>query len=131
MTGSIRKLIREHVATLVGDVFTAGNTHCTRAVDATDGLPYANVFFSDGQSEYDGLVLINFAELVVGIHLPWKDNTDDNLDDFADAISSIFESDPNISLDNIVSGFTYAGFEYGDEDESPFISIYSKFNVQY
>ena len=131
MVGSTRKLIREHVATLVDDVFNAGATYATRVVDATDGEPYANVFFSDGQSEYEGLVLINFAELVVGIHLPWAENCDDNLDDYADAISGIFENDPDITLDNIVSGFTFAGFEYGDEDQSPYISIYIKFNVQY
>lgn len=131
MVGSTRKLIREHVCQLVSDVFTQGDVYATRVVDARDGAAYANVFFNDGQSVYEGIQLIHISELVVGVHLPWSDNVDDDLDDCADMIAELFENDPNITLDNVVAGFTYAGFEYGEPDESPYIHIYSKYQVQY
>ena len=38
---------------------------------------------------------------------------------------------PNITLDDVVAGFNYSGFEYGEEDESPYIHIYSKYQVQF
>ena len=131
MSGSVRKLIREHVCQQVQDVFTEGKVYATRVVDARDSQPYANVFFADGNSEYEGLQLIHFAELVVGIHLPWSDNTDNELDDDADVIAELFEKDPNITLDDVVAGFNYSGFGYGEEDESPYIHIYSKYHVQF
>lgn len=127
----VRKLIRGQVASQVGTVFSVGEVYPTRVTDARDGAPYANVFFADGIAEYDGLQLVNQAELVVGIHLPWADNTDDDLDVFADLITEVFDPDSNITLDNIIEGILYAGFEYGEEDDSPYIRIFIKFNVQY
>ena len=131
MSGNVRKQIREQVALQVDKVFTIGKTYSTRIVDARDGQPYCNVFFADGSAEYEGLQLICESELVIGVHLPWSANTDDNLDDIADAIVSLFQADPNITLDNVAAGFIYSGFEYGEEDESPYTRIYIKFTVQY
>ncbi len=131
MSGSTRRLIREHVCQQVQDVFAEGNVYATRVVDARDGKAYGNVFFADGQSGYEGLQLIHTAELVIGIHLPWADNSDNDLDDYADVVAELFQDDPSITLDNIVAGFIYTGFEYGEEDDSPFIHIYSKYQVQY
>lgn len=131
MPSKVRKLIREQVASHACGVFTAGKVYPTRVVDARDGEPYANVFFADGESDYDGLILISRAELVVGIHLPWATNTDDDLDDLADLITDVFISDPTITLDNIIAGILYTGFEYGEEDDTTYIHIYIKFNVQY
>tara|TARA_R110000868_G_scaffold111743_2_gene301430 strand:+ start:207 stop:602 length:396 start_codon:yes stop_codon:yes gene_type:complete len=131
MSGITRRLIREHVCQQVQDVFTEGEVYATRMVDARDQQPYANIFFTDGNSDYDGLQLIHFAQLTIGIHLPWQDNTDNELDDYADVIAELFENDPTITLDDIVAGFNYAGFEYGEEDDSGFIHIYSKYSVQF
>jgi hypothetical protein len=131
MSGSVRKRIRLHVASMVGDVFHLGEAHPTRVLDGRDGKPYANVFFADGEAEYDDLYLQRSARLVVGIHLPWADNTDDDLDDFGDMIEELFVQDSNIDLDNIVAGFVYAGFEYGEPDDSGYIRIYITFNVTY
>lgn len=131
MPANVRKQIRRQVAVAVESVFPLGAVYPTRVVDARDAVAYANVFFSDGGAGYDGLALITQADLAVGVHLPWKTNTDDDLDNYADLIIELFKSDPRITLDNVVAGIIYTGFEYGDEDESPYIRLFVKFSVQY
>lgn len=126
MSGSRRTEIRNAiknrlVAAVPYDVFAS------RDIDAREETEFANVFFIDGDSGYEGLQRKNESNLVIAYR-----NTDLIDDDFIDSrgdeIQSAIESAP---FGDEMSGIFYVGFEYLDEQERGFSGIALRFTVIY
>lgn len=127
MNGAIRKALRAAVKAAMDPVFTIGAVYSGRIYDARDDKPFLLVYFADGQREINGLSSVTGANLVLGLHLPYVNYCDDDLDDWADKLAAVIDGDNDLSLDDSISGIIYDGFEYGEPDESPYINL----NLQY
>lgn len=122
-----RKAIRDAVKQVLEGIY-AGDVFSSRYVDGRDLSEYVNVYFNEGQVDTETLVFATSAELVVGFHT--KDYvSDDQLDEQADTLYQAI-GDADIAP-NVLRGINPAGFEYGDEQESAFTSIYLQFTVYY
>lgn len=122
-----RKAIRDQFKLALAAGFS-GDIYTKRFVDGRELREYVNVYFGEAAIEYDGLKTITQAELIIGYHtIDYVD--DDALDVIADLLYLAVEN-ADIAAD-VISGVLPSGFEYGEEQENEFTSIFLKFTVIY
>lgn len=121
-----RKVIRSALKQALQNALTL-NVFARRFIDARGLDQYINVYFDEGDIEFEGLDKSTTALVIVGYHT--RDYVDDDqLDDIADTIYAAIENAPNLTG---VRGLLPAGFKYGEEQEQEFTSIYQTFTVVY
>jgi hypothetical protein len=120
-----RKQIRDQLKAQIASAYP-GEIFTTRRIDASESDEFISVFISDGEAFGEGLEIQTAAAVVVGINK--KLATDDELDSIGTTVGDAIEQ--NITLDDLVAGLVYAGFEYG-EDGSGFDQLFLKYTVIY
>lgn len=123
---SDRKTIRDQVkaqlaTTYSGDIFTG------RKIDARDATEFLNVFLANGDSYGEGIEEKTESSLVIGIHK--QAATDDELDIIGDSLEAAIGE--NLTLNGLISGLVYTGFEYNEDESSGFDQLYLKYTVIY
>lgn len=120
-----RKQIRDQLKTLISGVYT-GEILIARRIDASELDEFVNIYISEGETQSEGIEKQSIAAMVVGINK--KLATDDELDEIGDTIAQAIEE--NITLDDLVAGLVYTGFQYG-EDGTGFDQLFLKYTVIY
>lgn len=123
---SNRKTIRDKVKAQLATAY-AGDIFTGRKIDARDSTEFLNVFLADGESYGEGIEEKTESSLVVGIHK--KTATDDELDVIGDLLEAAIGE--NLTLDGLISGLVYTGFEYGEDESSGFDQLYIKYTAIY
>jgi len=118
-----RKAIRDTIGQIILDVVPDWKVYTTRSKDARNDKYYIEVYMANGDQEGQGIATITEARLVVGINKKGI-QTDDELDAVGDIIEEALEitnATPALSndtLQGLVSGLSFAGFEYPPDENS-------------
>lgn len=127
------KQIRNAVKDALQTVFS-GEIYTTRAPDVREGADkYLNVFLQSGDVDYnEGLVAESVSILTIGVHIALVDGkspTDDDLDELAE---SLLPAVPvHGILPEVIQGIVPTDFEYSDEEEGEYSSLFLRFNLHY
>ena len=112
-----------------------GQIYTTRSPDVRDENinEYVNVFFDAGESDpSEGLIPRRSVDFVIGVHLALVDGkapTDDDLDDIGVKIIDSIE-EHNV-LPELLSGMLFTGFEYSNDEEGSFSSLFLRYSLQF
>jgi hypothetical protein len=98
-----------------------------RHVDGTELTEFANVYITDGDAAYSGLVQTHESSLVVSYRNS-GDLTDDELDVLGDEIQTAIAGE---SFGDVMAGIVYTGFAYLDERERDFDGIDLRYTIYY
>lgn len=121
-----RKKIRDAIAQVLQSTFV--DVFKSRSIDARELESFVNVYFDQGDIEFDGLRQQTTATLVIAYHCATIDN-DDHIDDVSDQINKLL-SENDIATD-LIQGFYPVGFQYADEKETAFSGIFLRYEVIY
>lgn len=122
-----RKLIRDSFKAAIDGKFSA-DVYAKRFVDRREISEYVNIFFDEGDIDFEGLNLSTTALITVGYHTN-QHVDDDELDEIGDTIFNAI-GDSDIAPD-VIRGVIPQGFSYGDEQEQEFTSLFLRFTVIY
>jgi hypothetical protein len=121
---SERKAVRDAIKACLTEAFTYP-VYAEREIDGRGHDEFVNVFMTDGEASYEGLVLREEANVTVSFRSV-RHLTDDELDERMDAIGqTILEHD----FGSVMQGINYAGFEYHDERDRGFDGMSLRFAV--
>ena len=126
-----RKAIRDAIKTALESDFDC-SIFTSRKVDSRGASEYINIFFESGDVDNDTLQSQTTAAVVVGYHvtdIAGELPTDDDLDVMADTILAQLTTHGVAS--DILQGLLNTGFEYGDDDDGEYSSIYLRFDAIY
>lgn len=100
----------------------------TRNIDARNEDQFINVFFVDGQIEFDGVSQFTKADLTIA-YRTITDADDDEIDAVSDQIHAALE-ETDIAPGTL-AGLVPTGWEYVDDTERAFSGIYLRYSVTY
>lgn len=125
-----RKQIRQAVRDLVAKALPTMPIFTQRFVDAQGTAELVTVYLSQGDTQpaLNQATTVTLATLSVCIYGNLH-GSDDELDDYGDLIQQ--QLDEHKTLNGLVHGLVFTGFEYPMDDEPMFSQLILNFSVQY